>query len=144
MYRERERERDGHSCRLARLRPEVFPWPWPRIKRLKQVPQNHRKTIGKTIGKPQKLLFTIYNGKSQSRMDDDWGYPHLWKPPYERYILRVYDTILYSICVLRIQTLISCDVIAYYTIQHHRGWYDKIMSSFTESIRWHVEIYRNI
>ena len=23
----------------------------------------------------------IYNGKSQSKMDDDWGYPHFKKPP---------------------------------------------------------------
>ena len=32
------------------------------------------------MGVPNSWL--VYQGKSQSTMDDDWGYPHLWKPPY--------------------------------------------------------------
>ena len=24
----------------------------------------------------------VYKGKSQSKMDDDWAYPHLWKPTH--------------------------------------------------------------
>ena len=27
----------------------------------------------------------LFHGKSQSKMDDDWGYPHYWKPPYDWY-----------------------------------------------------------
>ena len=23
----------------------------------------------------------LFHGKSYLQMDDDWGYPHLWKPP---------------------------------------------------------------
>ena len=23
----------------------------------------------------------VYSGKSQSKMEDDWGYPHVWNPP---------------------------------------------------------------
>ena len=25
----------------------------------------------------------LFHGKSENKMDDDWGYPHLWKPPHE-------------------------------------------------------------
>ena len=27
----------------------------------------------------------VYSGKSQSKMDDDWGYPYFEKPPYVSY-----------------------------------------------------------
>ena len=36
---------------------------------------------GSINGDTQKLM--VYKGKSQSIMDDDWGYPHLWKAPYD-------------------------------------------------------------
>ena len=36
---------------------------------------------GSINGDTQKLI--VYKGKSQSTMDDDWGYPHLWKAPYD-------------------------------------------------------------
>ena len=39
-----------------------FPWPW---------------------GIPKFAGWFIINGNSQTRMDDDWGYPHFRKPPYE-------------------------------------------------------------
>ena len=32
------------------------------------------------MGVPRKWI--VYNGKFQSKMDDDWGYPHFRKPPY--------------------------------------------------------------
>ena len=28
------------------------------------------------------LLVGLFHCKFQSKMDDDWGYPHLWKPQY--------------------------------------------------------------
>ena len=31
------------------------------------------------LGLPQKWM--VYKGKSQSKMDDDWGYPYFRKPP---------------------------------------------------------------
>jgi hypothetical protein len=33
-------------------------------------------------GTPSSLDDLIYNGKSQSKMDDEWGYPQLRKLPY--------------------------------------------------------------
>ena len=32
-------------------------------------------------GTPKWMVFIIYKRKSQSKMDDDWGYPHFGKPP---------------------------------------------------------------
>ena len=37
--------------------------------------------VGSIHGDTKKLM--VYKGKYQSTMDDDWGYPHLWKPPYD-------------------------------------------------------------
>ena len=44
---------------------------------------------------PQKWL--VYNGTSQSKMDDNWGYPHFRKPAY------IYTYILYHLLGYHIQ-----------------------------------------
>ena len=33
----------------------------------------------------------LFHGTSQSKMDDDWGYPHLWNPPYGLKQLKNWD-----------------------------------------------------
>ena len=30
------------------------------------------------------LKLMVYNGKFQSKMDDNWGYPMDWTPPYDK------------------------------------------------------------
>jgi len=36
---------------------------------------------------PKWLVYEFYNGKSQSKMNENWGVtmgnPYLWKPPYD-------------------------------------------------------------
>ena len=53
---------------------------WPRV-----VPSSPWRTedLGKPMAKswgiPQKWM--VYKGKPHLEMNDDWGYPHLWKHP---------------------------------------------------------------
>ena len=43
------------------------------------------KHLGVSInrGTPKLMVYKyVYKGKSDKHTDDDWGYQHLWKPPY--------------------------------------------------------------
>ena len=42
-----------------------------------------------TGGTPIAGWFILYMGKSEIELDDEQGYPHFWKPPYDSFTERL-------------------------------------------------------
>ena len=66
-------------------------------------------------GGTPKTLDGLFPGKSPSKMDDDWGYPYLWKAPY-CICMSLCRTIIVCMDVLQLQSKNSRNVLK----SHHK------------------------
>ena len=56
-------------------------------------PAEHIMEVSINGGTPKERI--VYKGKSHLEMDDEWGYPYLWKPPYATHVWKIYQDLQY-------------------------------------------------
>ena len=97
-----------HRCELDGSTMWGFPWPW---------------------GSPIAGGFIVEN--PHEIMDDDWGYPHVWKPPCGLHIPNAYSDIPWCTSYLRGE---GCQAFQAKQAQSHIRWtqlsHPKLLKSF--------------